>query len=77
MIHVGALPGTPTNELTLQETENLAVRGAIRDAVAAFGPGKGEVALALPATCEAIWFAIRNVKPPNSKSKVRPRPTAA
>ena len=37
----------------------ISVREAIRDAVAAFGPGKGEVTLASPATCEAIWFAIQ------------------
>ena len=43
----------------------ISVREAIRDAVAAFGSGKGEVALASPATCEAIWFAIQNVKTPS------------
>jgi xanthine dehydrogenase molybdopterin-binding subunit B len=37
----------------------ISVREAIRDAVAAFG-AKGEVPLASPATCEAIWMAIRN-----------------
>jgi xanthine dehydrogenase large subunit len=37
----------------------ISVREAIRDAVAAFGSGKGEVALASPATCEAIWLAIQ------------------
>ena len=37
----------------------ISVREAIRDAVAAFGSGTGEVALASPATCEVIWFAIR------------------
>jgi xanthine dehydrogenase molybdopterin-binding subunit B len=37
----------------------ISVREAIRDAVAAFGSGKGEVALASPATCEAIWMAIQ------------------
>jgi xanthine dehydrogenase molybdopterin binding subunit/xanthine dehydrogenase small subunit len=36
------------------------VREAIRDAVAAFGAKKGEVALASPATGEAIFAAIRN-----------------
>ncbi len=40
----------------------ISVREAIRDAVAAFGSGKGEVALASPATCEAIWFAIQKCK---------------
>jgi len=38
----------------------ISVREAIRDAVAAFGPGRGEVALAVPATGEAIWMAIKN-----------------
>jgi xanthine dehydrogenase large subunit len=37
----------------------ISVREAIRDAVAAFGSGNGEVALASPATCEAIWMAIQ------------------
>ena len=45
----------------------ISVREAIRDAVAAFGAGKGEVALASPATCEAIWLAVQKVKIPNSK----------
>lgn len=35
------------------------VREAIRDAVASFGKGGGEVALASPATCEAIYAAIK------------------
>jgi xanthine dehydrogenase molybdopterin-binding subunit B len=35
----------------------ISVREAIRDAVAAFR-GAGEVRLASPATCEAIWRAI-------------------
>ena len=37
----------------------ISVREAIRDAVAAFGPAGGEVALPSPATCEAIYEAIR------------------
>ncbi|MEY2547666.1 MAG: xanthine dehydrogenase large subunit, partial [Verrucomicrobiota bacterium] len=37
----------------------LSVREAIRDAVAAFGSTSGEVPLASPATCEAIFNAIR------------------
>jgi xanthine dehydrogenase molybdopterin-binding subunit B len=37
----------------------ISVREAIRDAVAAFGAGKTEVALASPATCEAIWMAVQ------------------
>jgi xanthine dehydrogenase molybdopterin-binding subunit B len=40
----------------------ISVREAIRDAVAAFGDGKGEVGLALPATCEAIYKAVRECK---------------
>ncbi len=35
------------------------VREALRDAVSAYGPKKGEIALASPATCEAIFCAIR------------------
>jgi xanthine dehydrogenase molybdopterin-binding subunit B len=45
----------------------ISAREAIRDAVAAFGPAGREVPLALPATGEAIWFAIQKVKAPNSK----------
>jgi xanthine dehydrogenase molybdopterin-binding subunit B len=45
----------------------ISVREAIRDAVAAFGPGKGEVALASPATCEAIWRAIQRRRDTNGK----------
>jgi xanthine dehydrogenase molybdopterin binding subunit/xanthine dehydrogenase small subunit len=37
----------------------ISVREAIRDAVAAFGSPGGEVALPSPATCEAIFMAIR------------------
>ncbi|HZM04282.1 MAG TPA: molybdopterin cofactor-binding domain-containing protein, partial [Candidatus Saccharimonadales bacterium] len=37
----------------------LAVREAIRDAVASFGPAGGQTPLAVPATCEAIWNAIQ------------------
>ena len=44
----------------------ISVREAIRDAVAAFGSGTGEVALASPATCEAIWMAIQKVRIPSS-----------
>jgi len=36
------------------------VREALRDAVAAFGSKTGEVALASPATCEAIYTAIKS-----------------
>jgi xanthine dehydrogenase molybdopterin-binding subunit B len=44
----------------------ISVREAIRDAVAAFGSGKSEVALSSPATCEAIWTAIRRVESEDS-----------
>jgi xanthine dehydrogenase molybdopterin-binding subunit B len=44
----------------------ISVREAVRDAVAAFGPGSGEIALASPATGEAIWRAIQKVKTPKS-----------
>jgi xanthine dehydrogenase molybdopterin-binding subunit B len=37
----------------------ISAREAIRDAVAAFGTAGGEVRLASPATCEAIFMAIR------------------
>lgn len=60
----------------------ISVREAIRDAVAAFGNG-GPVALALPATPERIFFAIRRARqesqaPANGvaagKAKGFPRP---
>jgi xanthine dehydrogenase molybdopterin-binding subunit B len=38
----------------------ISVREAIRDAVAAFGPPGREVLLASPATCEAIFAAIKS-----------------
>jgi xanthine dehydrogenase large subunit len=41
----------------------ISVREAIRDAVAAFGPAGGEVPLAVPATCEAIFMAIQSDAP--------------
>ena len=40
----------------------ISVREAIRDAVAAFGSGKGEIELRSPATSEAIWMAIQKQK---------------
>ncbi len=40
----------------------ISAREAIREAVAAFGPAGREVPLAVPATCEAIWMAIRKAK---------------
>jgi len=38
----------------------ISVREAIRDAIAAFGKPGGEVPLKVPATCEAIYMAVRN-----------------
>jgi xanthine dehydrogenase large subunit len=46
----------------------ISVREAIRDAVAAFGSGKGEVPLASPATCEVIWRAIQKQRHANEKA---------
>ena len=37
----------------------ISVREAIRDAVAAFGPAKAKSRSPSPATCEAIWLAIK------------------
>jgi xanthine dehydrogenase molybdopterin binding subunit/xanthine dehydrogenase small subunit len=37
----------------------ISVREALRDAIAAFGPAGGQTPLASPATCEAIFMAIR------------------
>ena len=45
----------------------ISVREAIRDAVAAFGPGGRQVRLASPATGEAIFRAIREQKMPAVK----------
>ncbi len=50
----------------------ISVREAIRDAVASFGEPGGEVQLALPATCEAIYSAIRK-RAPRAEPKVSPR----
>ena len=36
----------------------ISVREAIREAIAAFGAPGGEVRLASPATCEAIFAAV-------------------
>jgi xanthine dehydrogenase molybdopterin-binding subunit B len=38
----------------------ISAREAIRDAVAAFGPREGAVALACPATHEAIYRAVQS-----------------
>jgi xanthine dehydrogenase molybdopterin-binding subunit B len=38
----------------------ISVREALRDAVASFGPSGDQIALALPATCEKVWFAIQD-----------------
>jgi xanthine dehydrogenase large subunit len=54
----------------------ISVREAIRDAVAAFGPGGREIALSSPATCEAIWRAIQTVKAPRGESSKRQDPSS-
>jgi xanthine dehydrogenase molybdopterin binding subunit len=50
----------------------ISVREAIRDAIAAFGKSGGEIPLASPATCEAIWFAIQKRKEAKPISIKRP-----
>ena len=55
----------------------LSVREAIRDAIAAFGPPGGEVALAVPATCEAIFMAIRRRGKAGLAKRENPAPEAA
>ncbi len=55
----------------------ISTREAIRDAVAAFGSGQGEVALASPATCEAIWMAIQRRKEAKPVSTERTDPAMA
>ncbi|MCU0787383.1 MAG: xanthine dehydrogenase molybdopterin binding subunit, partial [Verrucomicrobia bacterium] len=57
----------------------ISVREAIRDAIAAFGAGTGEVPLAAPATCEAIYMAIqrrRNLDSGSQSSEPRQEPGA-
>ena len=48
----------------------ISVREAIRDAVAAFGSGTGEIALSSPATGEAIWRAIQKRVSGHSGGKI-------
>lgn len=55
----------------------IAVREAIRDAVAAFAPSGGEVPLPLPATCEAIFQAIHARSPGAPAGVVLPGASAA
>jgi xanthine dehydrogenase molybdopterin-binding subunit B len=56
----------------------ISVREAIRDAVAAFGQPGEEVPLPVPATCEAIFMAIRGVRtsPPETLASRKPAPLA-
>jgi xanthine dehydrogenase molybdopterin-binding subunit B len=56
----------------------ISVREAVRDAVAAFGPPGSQVALPVPATCEAIFMAIQKVRPsqPATLPSHRPAPLA-
>ncbi len=53
----------------------ISVREAIRDAIAAFGAPGGEVPLKVPATCEAIYMAIR--RRINSPDEVASTPSIA
>ena len=55
----------------------ISVREAIRDAVAAFGSKGGEVPLALPATCEAIWTAIQKARENSAVIASNPAPQFA
>jgi len=54
----------------------ISVREAIRDAVAAFGPPGAQVPLPVPATCEAIFMAIRQLRStaPGTLASHRPAP---
>jgi xanthine dehydrogenase molybdopterin-binding subunit B len=55
----------------------MSVREAIRDAVAAFGSAQSEVALASPATCEAIFAAVQaRKKAQQQESKQDSNPAA-
>jgi xanthine dehydrogenase molybdopterin-binding subunit B len=51
----------------------ISVREAIRDAIAAFGADAERVDLASPATCEAIFMAIRQQRKPTG-NEVRSSP---
>ncbi len=58
-----AQPGTIHGSKAVGEPPlmlSISVREAIRDAIASFGPSGGEVRLASPATCEAIYTAIQD-----------------
>ena len=55
-------PGTINGSKAVGEPPlmlSISVREAIRDAIASFGKPGGEVRLASPATCEAIYGAIQ------------------
>jgi xanthine dehydrogenase molybdopterin-binding subunit B len=54
----------------------ISAREAIRDAVAAFGPVGQEVPLAVPATGEAIWFAIQKRKDAPSRVEAAAEPAS-
>jgi xanthine dehydrogenase molybdopterin binding subunit len=54
----------------------ISVREAIRDAVAAFGTPGGQVPLASPATCEAIFMAIQKRLEPNGVENLCATPKA-
>ena len=46
-------------ELPIDARHLLSAQALSYDAVAAFGSKKGEIPLASPATCEAVWMAIK------------------
>ena len=75
--HVRLLEDAPNPKRTIHRSKAvgeppfmlaISVREAIRDAVAAFGPGGRQVRLASPATGEAIFRAIREQRLPEMKS---------
>ena len=51
----------------------ISVREAIRDAIATFGPGQGEIELRSPATCEAVWMAIQKQRRVNGRESYKVR----
>ncbi len=55
----------------------ISVREALRDAVAAFGARAGEVRLANPSTCEAVWTAIQRVKVAHDPAQAAAKPVLA
>jgi xanthine dehydrogenase molybdopterin-binding subunit B len=52
----------------------ISVREALRDAVSAFAPAPGEIPLASPATCEAIFMAIQRQRKRAAEAEEAARP---